>query len=374
MLVSFAAGFLLAALTVQRNCGLNAEELQTLMASNASSSDFLDDREQVTEQELSQGALFTMSKTEQLEQLKFCQENQHSPSDTQLQAAGFAYVRADGIQPGLGAVAAPGHNVSMWVYQGTSKHHDIVSSSIEQGGAWEPHETREVVTKLERFQQARGLSKEQVYFIDIGANVGYFTVNAAALGYSVIAFEATTPNAFAIRQTLCSNPQLQKRVALVNKGLSDAIERCAVVAASDNVGDGHVECNKDAADLAASGLVVHGQFDLITLDSYVEGHLEALRQKVGVVKIDVEGFEDKIFKGAGTFMESIQPAYVVCEFHGTFSQGTTAEEMLNMFDRWGYTVHTEHFDGPVEPKDGFSTLAERTGAVQGAINLYFTRA
>lgn len=62
------------------------------------------------------------------------------------------------------------------------------------------------------------------------------------------------------------------------------------------------------------------------------------------------------------------------QFHGTFSQGTTAEEMLNMFDRWGYTVHTEHFDGPVEPKDGFSTLAERTGAVQGAINLYFTRA
>lgn len=37
------------------------------------------------------------------------------------------------------------------------------------------------------------------------------------------------------------------------QGLSDAIERCAVVAASDNVGDGHVECNKDAADLAASG-------------------------------------------------------------------------------------------------------------------------
>ena len=228
VLVSFAAGFLLAALTVQRNCGFNAEELQTLMASNASSSDFLDDREQVTEQvrgaavlaaadtvsttasqqlmqELSQGALFTMSKTEQLEQLKFCQENQHSPSDTQLQAAGFAYVRADGIQPGLGAVAAPGHNVSMWVYQGTSKHHDIVSSSIEQGGAWEPHETREVVTKLERFQQvtchrqpvhgcnvdmvmpceerstssncvqhaqARGLSKEQVYFIDIGGEAG----------------------------------------------------------------------------------------------------------------------------------------------------------------------------------------------------------
>ena len=111
-----------------------------------------------------------------------------------------------------------------------------------------------------------------------------------------------------------------------------------MVAAADNVGDGHVECNRDAADLASSGwvlpahgahrrhhswlgpenpccvgclharhptrsrthaamrdcsLVVHGQFDLITLDSFSRDSLAALRHKVGVVKIDVEGFEDK---------------------------------------------------------------------------------
>ena len=49
------------------------------------------------------------------------------------------------------------------------------------------------------------------------SNVGWFTVTAAALGYSVVSFEATTPNAFAIRRSLCTNPQLQRRVALVNK-------------------------------------------------------------------------------------------------------------------------------------------------------------
>ena len=61
------------------------------------------------------------------------------------------------------------------------------------------------------------------------------------------------------------------------------------------------------------------------------------------------------------------------QFHGKFSQGTSAEEMLNMFDRWGYTAHTDSFDGPIEAKSAFGTLAQRTKADVGAINLYFER-
>jgi 2-polyprenyl-3-methyl-5-hydroxy-6-metoxy-1,4-benzoquinol methylase len=43
--------------------------------------------------------------------------------------------------------------------------------------------------------QVSNLEREEVFFVDIGANVGWFTINAAAMGYSVIAFEPTTSNA-----------------------------------------------------------------------------------------------------------------------------------------------------------------------------------
>ena len=65
--------------------------------------------------------------------------------------------------------------------------------------------------------QDRALPPSDVYFVDIGANVGWFTHNVAAMGYSVVAFEPTTPNALAIRQTMCDVPLLHSRISLVNK-------------------------------------------------------------------------------------------------------------------------------------------------------------
>ena len=65
--------------------------------------------------------------------------------------------------------------------------------------------------------QDQALPPSDVYFVDIGANVGWFTHNVAAMGYSVVAFEPTTPNALAIRQTMCDIPLLHSRISLVNK-------------------------------------------------------------------------------------------------------------------------------------------------------------
>jgi hypothetical protein len=65
--------------------------------------------------------------------------------------------------------------------------------------------------------QAKNLTRDEVIFMDIGANVGWFTVNAAAMGYTVFAFEPTSPNVFAIRHTLCGVPLLQNQVNLIHK-------------------------------------------------------------------------------------------------------------------------------------------------------------
>lgn len=42
--------------------------------------------------------------------------------------------------------------------------------------------------------QERGLSRDEIYFMDIGANVGWYSINMAVMGYNVIAFEPMTPN------------------------------------------------------------------------------------------------------------------------------------------------------------------------------------
>ncbi len=65
--------------------------------------------------------------------------------------------------------------------------------------------------------QANALKNEEVYFLDIGANIGTFSIAVAAHGFSVIAFEAMFSNQQAIRLSICANPGMEERVELIGK-------------------------------------------------------------------------------------------------------------------------------------------------------------
>ncbi len=88
----------------------------------------------------------TMFQQEEAQQASYCSDLASNPHEGM---AGFHYVGVDNVQLGLGAA---GLKASMFVYDGA----DIVSNSIRQTGVWERDETREIIGKLELFQQVGG--------------------------------------------------------------------------------------------------------------------------------------------------------------------------------------------------------------------------
>lgn len=64
--------------------------------------------------------------------------------------------------------------------------------------------------------QDRGLPRNDVYFVDIGANVGSFTLGVAAYGFSVLAVEPMHANALALRHSMCINPHLKVNITLLH--------------------------------------------------------------------------------------------------------------------------------------------------------------
>ncbi len=132
---------------------------------------------------------------------------------------------------------------------------------------------------------------------DVGANIGWFSLLAArAVGPSgeVTAFEPALRNAAQITLNAARN------------GVSVTVVGAAV---SDRSGWGRFD---DLSSLtgrlsAAGGAIV----PMVTLDEWASGH-----GAPAVVKIDVEGAELDVLRGAGTVLAAARPV-ILCECHGT---------------------------------------------------------
>lgn len=150
--------------------------------------------------------------------------------------------------------------------------HDFIASRIFYFGVWEPNLTALLMRRL-----APG-----DVFVDVGANMGYFTVLASRLvgdAGRVVAFEAS-PGTYAV---LAEDVAMNRagNVRAVNKAVSDRPGTLALYAGpADNRGatslhaerGGRFEANVPAAPL----------LDLLQADE---------RARVRLIKIDVEGAE-----------------------------------------------------------------------------------
>lgn len=89
------------------------------------------------------------------------------------------------------------------------------------------------------------LPRHEIYFIDIGANVGAFAFAVAQAGFSVIAVEAMHVCQYALRLSLCAAPDVAPNMTLLPVALGREAARCALYTGDENVLDGHVRCGDD---------------------------------------------------------------------------------------------------------------------------------
>jgi len=118
---------------------------------------------------------------------------------------------------------------------------------------------------------------------DMGANQGFYTYYLATLGLTVHAFEIDESNFQALQHGLLYNPkEVADRVHLYPLGISDKIGRSAQ---SGSTYEGFLKADSDGPVLSA------------TFDCFAH-HVQPNLQRIAFVKIDVEGFEIAVLKGA----------------------------------------------------------------------------
>lgn len=169
-------------------------------------------------------------------------------------------------------------------------------------GHWEYHEIRTILTALQLVDQDNADARPPL-LLDVGANLGTYSIVAAALGYDVIAFEAMERNVAAIHQTLCWTPELRERITLFPYALGADELSCFVVSDTVNVADGHVVCNEEEV-AAMAGALSRATVHSVRLGDYLSS------VKADVMKIDVEGYEPHVLAGAGAAPKCMRSIHV----------------------------------------------------------------
>ena len=162
-------------------------------------------------------------------------------------------------------------------------------------------------------------SKDPVIF-DVGANVGNFTL-ATKIFYpnaNVYAFEPV-PNTFSICR---NNTKHLDNVVLENLGLGSKegkMEMFTSLKESDRA-------SFEADNLKDSDDVVKQEVSIVTLDKYVS---DKNLQKIDLLKIDVEGFETEVIKGAIETLKITE--WIIMETHMK-DGGKTFSEIINFMN------------------------------------------
>lgn len=143
-------------------------------------------------------------------------------------------------------------------------------------------------------------------FYDIGAHTGFFSVLAAVLvgsDGSVVAVEPDRRNASLLRETVARN-SLGPNVAVVEQALSSFEGASKFVSAVSGPNS-----NTGMSKVVRHDLPGSYEVSCTTMDRLAEAFTAP-----NVIKMDVEGAESEVLKGAGRIFESVRPL-LICEIH-----------------------------------------------------------
>jgi len=180
---------------------------------------------------------------------------------------------------------------------------DLVQRTIFYQKQWEPYLSEFFI---------KNINNKDVYY-DIGCNVGYYSLLALKLGCEVYSFDPDPNNISVLKKNIRINGFTKIKTFQFGLGESNTVKTFYRANIANNGISGFNKINS-TAEL---------QSKIFTLDHLV--YKENLA-KPTIIKIDTEGWEEKILLGASKLLTKNPPRIIV------FESEQLEEKSLNNFD------------------------------------------
>ena len=181
----------------------------------------------------------------------------------------------------------------------------------------------------------RGLLKAGDSAIDVGGHIGFFAMQmAAAVGADgrVYAFEPLDANADLLERSIAENG-FGDRVCFTRVAVGAASGMATLTFPAETLNSGGAYLLRHGSEPLAGNHKM--DVPLVALDAL------DLRRPVRVIKMDVEGAEPQVLRGAARILDDDKPV-ILSELHAVQlerASGITAEQFLAQIAAFGYQAH-----------------------------------
>ena len=229
-----------------------------------------------------------------------------------------------------------GKKFEMFVY----KRNDAVSYSIIKLNNWEGSHSLNVLKALEYYSNKKNIKNNDIYLLDIGSNVGWYSFYLGKFGYKILSFEANEINNYILYKNYCMNKDVN--IILINKGLDIEDKTCILRTAANNKGNGMILCDNREKYLKFFDGDSYSNIKLTKLSRYYK---YLFNKNLAFIKIDVEGSEANVIEGGKELITKYHVPFIKLEFDVKMIEAhrNNALEFLQFFENNGYKICLSDF-------------------------------
>ena len=219
------------------------------------------------------------------------------------------------------------HTFNIFIY----KENDIISESIHNNGVWNADVSHNFLSSLNFFSIKKNLSKDNVYFIDIGANIGWYSYFLGNSGYQVLSFEPSKFNNYVLKKNYCLNKDV--KIIIINKSVNIQNKNCFLGHKISNIGESILICNKKL-NLYKNNYFIE-EISMTKLSNYISF---LSNKNIALMSLNLDGSEEKAIIGGQALIIKYHIPFIYMKFIPKLleNQSTNIKLFLEFFEINGY--------------------------------------
>ncbi|KAK7482714.1 hypothetical protein BaRGS_00026012 [Batillaria attramentaria] len=203
-----------------------------------------------------------------------------------------------------------------------------ISSTIHETAQWDAVNTFTLISLMKKADDPSAAKDQRVSLVDIGCDIGTFTMSAVGWGFEALCLEAMNTSLQLVATSLRIN-SLESRVTMIHNAISDIHEDVAVKLRAD----GHSfvvpyeQGNKNG--------LIQSVVKTIIMDDLIP----YVRSRKVFIKIDVGGSEAKALRGADGFFQQVDVVCVLMDWTTLRKHSEDRDFVINFFNKYGFVSY-----------------------------------